>query len=277
VKTNHPSAAQKDDLDPSEWDFRKEKVPTSEIETCFIYEHGRELAKRSRRIKKLLAKWKAGHGTSQESPQYKESSRAYFEAVDLLTECFDAAVTLSADFPDTTWQQLDKEWRSRVIDGVNTGRLNVPDAPLAIKLLTDPGASPAKGFKAFQALHWFFRNLDRIQYGFVAIDWNYPNAAIKRAFEKWLSQRRAARKGRGSTKTKYKPKGRGGFRDRLNRLAALRLLKHYGARGLVKDPRDPRSRIKFADAPYQNLSDLYEAKAKAERLVTGLLSIIDGS
>jgi hypothetical protein len=270
VKTNRVGAAPKTDLDPSEWDFRKEKVPTAEIEPCFTYEYARELGKRSGRLTKLLAKWKGGRGAAGESPKSDEASRAHSAITSLLAKCFDTTVHIDDDFPNTTWQNLDTQPRLAIIAGVSSGRLNVSDAPLAIKLVKDRTES-APNFDAFRAMHGMFRdNPGRSQYGFIAIDWSFSDGAIKRAFDKSLLSQRPV----SATRSTGKRKTRGGFRDQLNLLGALRLFEHYGAKGLLKKPSDPFSGIKFAAAPYGNLSDLYEAKSKAEKLLRWLLDLI---
>jgi len=277
VKTKESSTAQKADLDPSGWDFRKEKVPTAEIEMCFIYEHARELAGRSKRIENLLATWRSGRNASRTSQQYRKASQAYFDVVFLLDECFDTSVLVDGQFPRLAWQHLDQEQKSTIAEGIDSGRPNIPDAPLAIRLVagTNDAAMQFRAFRAFQGV--FRDDVDRMRYGFVAIDWDQSIGAITRTFEEWLlSQKSSMGANPGTTKNTIKRR-EGGFRDQLNRLSALRLLQHYGSRGLLKDPQNPKSGIKFTDAPYGYLSDLYEAKAKAQKLVNVFLSIIDRS
>ena len=269
MKTKQPNTAQKPDLDPSEWDFRKEKVPDAKIETCFIYEHARELAKRSDKMKDLLAKWKAGRRARQTSSKYKEALRAHSELSLLLVDCFDTTVVLSNDFPETPWQKLDQTLRTNIVNGVNEGRLNAPDEPLAIRLLAKPTKDIRLDFRTFRAFHWFFWDSDLVQHGFIAVNWKSPDVEIRRAFDKWLQQRRPPATAACSSKVK---KTRGGFRDKLNLLASLRLLDHYGPRRLLKDPASLDTHLRFADAPHHNLNDVYEAKARAEKLIKFLLT-----
>jgi hypothetical protein len=58
MKTKQSPKAKKAELDRKEWCFTS--IPKPEIETCFIYEYARELARRSPRILDLFTKWRAG-------------------------------------------------------------------------------------------------------------------------------------------------------------------------------------------------------------------------
>jgi len=275
VKTKEPNTAQKADLDPSEWDFRKEKVPDGKIETCFIYEHARELARRSRRIEKLLATWRLGRNAGRTSRQYREASQAYSVVLYLLDECFDTSVFVDGQFPRLAWQHLDQMQQSTIAQGIHSGRSNAPASPLAIRLLPNT-KDAAMRFRAFWDWQGIFRDhVARMQYGFVAIDWSHSIGEIRRTFEGWLLSQKSSLGTDDGRRKNTTQRRCGVFRDRLNRLGALRLFQHYRARGLLKDPQNPKSRIKFADAPYAYLSDLYDAKVKAQKLVNGFLSIID--
>jgi hypothetical protein len=268
MQSKHNSVP-KTTLDSAEWDFRKDKVPNSEIEACFIYEHARELAKRSPRIKSLVTQWKADRDAREKSTPYRKAVNAYSELLETLGEYFGMAVQFDSDFPDVAWQRLCEESRSSIMRALDEERrLTEPEPPLSIKLF-GRNKMTAGNFQFFRALHWWFRDPSGTQYGYVAVDWNYSDAAIKREFNKWLAEMRVDVTRQSAVTKKHKPT-RGGFRDRLNRLAAIRLLDHYGPSGL-SDPHDVRGRIKFRDAPYQYFPDLYEAQAKAEKFLNLLL------
>jgi hypothetical protein len=105
-----------------------------------------------------------------------------------------------------------------------------------------------------------------IERGSFAINWYYPDAQLKRAFAEWLSEQRKDREKRGLTEITYKPRGRGGFRDRLNWLGALRVVNHYSKKQLV-DYADTNLKV---GAPYRHLPDLYEAAKKALHLLSSV-------
>jgi hypothetical protein len=268
LDTNHPSSAQNGDLDPSEWDFRKTRLPTSQIEPCFVYEHARELVKRSNRLAAIIAKWKAPQGISRKIVRPRDAPGAHSDAMKLLSECFDMSFTFDQHFPDTPWLCLPRASREAIKRAISDERLSIFSSPLAITLL-GKGENIEQRFKVFRALHWHFRRLNRTRYGFIAVDFHHSDAAIKRTFEKWLSNRRIGR-------VQSDAQNRSGLRDELNRLAALRLLEHYGAKRLLKEPDNRASGIKFSDSPYHHLSDLYRARAKAEKLLNTLATAIDG-
>src|SRR5215471_10524392 len=90
MKPKH--APTKRELAPEEWDFRS--VPRSEIETCFIYEYGRELVKRSPRILDLLAKCKTSFNAPQKTPERHQGRKAFFELAKVMRKCFPDFPTL---------------------------------------------------------------------------------------------------------------------------------------------------------------------------------------
>ena len=109
-------------------------------------------------------------------------------------------------------------------------------------------------------------SLDQTEYGFFAIDWEHPDPEIKRAFGIWLAEQRAFRKTAGLPGPKFVSRSRGGFRDQLRWLGALRVRNYYTAKELggYAD-----SNLKV-DAPYSHLPDLYANAKKAEALLAEL-------
>ena len=71
-----------------------------------------------------------------------------------------------------------------------------------------------------------------------------------------------------------KPPGRGGFKDQLNWLGALRLREYYPRNQLADDT---YLRLEISDPPYSNLPDLYEAAKKARELLGKLLQMAERS
>ena len=253
-------------LDPSEWDFRKEKVDDDELEPCFVYEHARELAKRSQRLATLIAQWKTSQHADRQVGEKARSESEY-----LLGECFDTTVTIDETFPDTAWQKLSEAEKAEIAARIRNEKLAVPDKPLAIKLFRVIGVAP--NLRAFRDVHGAFRDYpSATDYGFIAIDWSFPKSKIQTAFERWL---RANERVLGVKKRPVSRKTRGSFRDRLRNLGSMRLLKHHGSTGVLSDPTIRSSKIRFEHSPHKYLPDVYYAKAKAEKLINWLLNYID--
>ena len=73
---------------------------------------------------------------------------------------------------------------------------------------------------------------EQIEYGFFSINWKSHDGRLKKNFADWINQQRKELKKRGVTK---KP-SRGGLRDQLRSLGALRIKEHYPRKSLVNDP-----------------------------------------
>jgi hypothetical protein len=102
--------------------------------------------------------------------------------------------------------------------------------------------------------------------GLFAINWNYPDCAIKQAFADFLSEGRQENEGRGQTQIRYKLKARGRFLDRLNWLGALRLVVHYqGRTGRLANYGD--GRVTVSSWPYAYKHDLYKNAKRARNLI----------
>jgi len=268
VKTQQRPKAEKGELDRNEWDFRS--IPKSEIEACFIYEYARELARQSPRISALFAIGQIGCSAGKNTPRFDEGRQAYIR--NIMTACFPEFPTINEDwFPDTPWEGLGQEVRSGLVKEVNNSPQHywnsLPIHKLRIETIKFAKNVGTNG--TFRHVREPFREEDisQIESGFLKINWNYPDGELKRAFAKWLSEERKDREKRGLTEIKYQPKGRGGFRDRLNWLGALRVKKHYPKRQLV-DHADTNLKV---DAPYCHLPDLLKCAKKAAKLLDMLL------
>jgi hypothetical protein len=259
-------AANKPDLPREEWDFQS--VPQSEIETCFIYEYARELVRRSPQISDLWAKLKANITAS-----------AFDEFSKIIDKCLPgASATVFARkwFPDSPWKRLDEKLRPKLVKRT-TEELqhywkSLPSGKLHIQTLRNMEATfrsveavNAKSVETFRYFHEIFHteDINETECGFFAINWSYPDSEIRRAFEQWLSDEREGRKKRGLKHIARRPRGRGGLRDQLSCLGALRVTEHYQASQLSHYP-NPRLNV---SAPYSNLPDLYAAAKKASEFL----------
>jgi hypothetical protein len=243
VKTKRPPKAKKGKLDRKEWDFRKITKP--EIEACFIYEYARELAGRSPEILDLFIIGQIGCSARKKTPQFSEGRKVCLEFRKTMTDCVPDFLYLYGDwFPDKSWQRVDQKVRSELVKEVNYGRQYRWNSLPVRKL--------------------------RIKRDSFAINWNYPDAELKRAFAKWLLKQRKDREKSEPPEIKYKPKRRGGFSDRLNWLGALRVREHYQTSQLV-NYQDQDAKLKVA-APYSYSTDLYKNAKKADHLLKMILN-----
>jgi hypothetical protein len=264
VKTKQRPKPEKDELDRKEWDFSS--IPESEIEACFIYEYARELARRSPRISALFA-----IGQIACSAGHDEGRKAHIR--NIMTACFPDFPTINEDwFPGTPWQGLDQKVRSALVGEVNNGPQHywnsLPIHKLSIETMKFDKNVGANGTLRYVPQPFREEDISQTESGFFAINWNYPDAELRRAFAKWLSEERKDRVSRGLTEIKYKRK-RGGFIDRLRSLGALRVVNHYRTNQLV-DYEAQDAKLKVA-APYRYSSDLYESAKKAGKLLDMLL------
>ena len=268
MKREH--GANKSELPREEWDFRS--VPQSEIETCFIYEYARELVRRSPRILNLRAELKAS-----------STAKTARELIKIMRKCFpDFPVGVFGHnwFPDVPWQRLDEKLRSELVketmEGLHRYWKSLPFGKLHIRTLRQLEPTNIRSLEAFRDLHEIFHteDINETEYGFFAINWSYPNSEIRRAFEQWLSDEREGRKRQGLIHIARKPRGRGGFKDQLNCLGALRVTEHYPRKQLADYP---YPRLKISSTPYSNLPDLYEATKKAREFLNKLLQMAERS
>jgi hypothetical protein len=182
-------------------------------------------------------------------------------------------------FPNTPWQNLDESVRSKLAGDLNHQVRDylkrLPRHKLSIYTAEQLALFNVNSMDIFRLCHDVGQqDVSQTEYGFFAINWNYPNPEIERVFSKWLSDQRDGRDKRGLSGVKYKPKGRGGFRDVLNWLGALRVRERYPNSELVdhSNPNRPEHYLVVA-APYSHLPDLYEAAKKADQVLAVVKSI----
>ena len=275
MKIKQPPKTENLELDPAESDFRS--IPKPEIETCFIYEYARELTKRCPRILSLFAQWQAGWSAGKKTPQFSKAREAYKEFRKIMTACFPDFPLINEDwFPDTPWQKLDVKVRCRLVEELNKGPQHywnsLPSHKLSIQTFKfEKRNEMAWGEWRYVPQPFREEDISQTERGTFAINWHYPDTQLTRAFAEWLSEQRKDREQRGLTEIKYKQKGRGGFRDQLNWLGALRVMEHYPRKQLVEYP---KTRLKINAPPYYHLPDFYEGAKKARKLVDSMLRMV---
>jgi hypothetical protein len=253
----------------SEWDF--DKVPPGERQACFLYEYGREVAKRSPRILGLLAQLKKAEAKPKGHSDRKKLWGLTSEFCDAFEKCFSVCLPISSEFfPGTPWRKLEDQYRLRMLNALSRhvqGRQRSSD-PLSLDTLRELERSGEHSFRVFRFVHETLCQvpLEQTEYGFFAINWDYGKSDIKRAFEKWLAEQLKEREARGCKQAGRKPPSRGGFADKLRWLGAMRVAEHYPRKELVDYP---DSNLKV-DAPYCHAPDLFENAKKARTLIDDL-------
>lgn len=279
MKANCPSPATRSrPLSKTEWCF--DSVPPSEIEACYFYEYSREYFRQSPTLQNLRDRWQAFRNwrRDQRSP-YQPVPK--WHKTGLLAEVIARRILKSKsghrvafdfrNFPSKTWQDLRDEIRQEAWP-IEHGMWEVEEQQQKRKRNTDRfhietlaqlEPTNIRNLPTWIHIHRVFRhdqNLSKTEYGFFAINWDYPLPEIRRAFANWLKERASV--------IKAKPgvirKSRGNFKDKLRWLGALRVRNHYRKRDLVDYA---ESKLKL-DAPYRHYPDLVDNAKKAKRLIS---------
>lgn len=270
------AAARSTVLPESEWNFGS--VPSDELEACYYYEYARQFYGVSNTLQKLRAaseacrSWQHGVRNVKPRPQLPKEHElgllADYYAACILSARVEIDVRLDfRTFPIMTWQELrlkggPNDWPAKHAlwsAESNQQRRNYPADRLHIETLAQLEPPSIRTLPAWIDYHGWFRrdqDLTNTDYGFFAINWNFSLSEIEASFKKWLN---AMGKQKGA-KPNRRVNSRGGYRDKLNRLGALRMQKHYPKRELLEYG---ESRLKI-NASYSNYPDLVEAAKKAE-------------
>lgn len=256
-----------------DWDFST--IPREQLPACFVHEYARELTRQWPRLRTLLAIRKKRCQLPKGHPERWKQVRVDRLISRIFSRRFGHCPAFWL-FPDTPWQHIEAKSRGKLVKHMKFFRdlHERPYRKLAIHTLRELEPSNVSSIEAFAFMHEFFSDeeLDQTEYGFFAIDWNYPDLEIENAFKSWLKEQQKERTKLGLTQIKHRKTSRGGFRDKLRRLGALRVINHYPPAELadlpVKVVDNPSWKLKIA-APYSHLPDLYEAAKKAQRLLDG--------
>ena len=260
-KSSNGSQAATGDLDPHEWDFKN--VYNDEKEACYLYEAAREFYNTSQHLQKLKCKWAASLKRKSVA-----GSLAWNQALDLLRKNFSNFPDVGFKyFPEIAWRKLPDRERRQAADSVNewTARHKKNHADrLHMETLRQCEPPNIRSAEAFKHYHELFhgviggQDLGNTEYGYLAVNWNFKNSQIIEAMTRWLKQQRAARKAGGLNDAKP-IKSRDGFKDKLNRLGALRIKNHYRKKQLVNYG---DTNLKF-NLPYSHYQDLCDAAKRA--------------
>lgn len=290
-----------------EWDFAGTKaLPNDEIEACYLYEYARDFFKGSPILQKLRRAWEK-HNTHESA----KGLDAWCQAHDLLAKNYGYFPYITFDsFPIVAWQDLPKDGaaqgpkaemnsRKSLAEDVNDwfgrerkspfdrlymatlrelGTLNSRPADI-LDLVAGrlPRRQELSETYALAVSEFEMWNLHRppsehTEYGLFLINWSYGDPEIKRAFDEWLNGQRQERKRRSLVS--HKPvSNRGGFRDKLRWLGALRVMEFYKQKcnrrtDWVTHPEQMlRPEVK---APYSYYPDLSAAAKKAKQEIARL-------
>ncbi len=271
-KARSKSATQ---LDPSEWDFRE--IPFEETEACYLYEYGRELTKVWPRLSLVMRNWEKKLCANIPAANATEV---------LIGRIFtlrfgDFPQVHPSFFPRTSWRRLSQQQRAAMVGAVNMGvghfSRREHSRQLLIRTLREfgpkRGTSVQQFIEAYEHLNppevW-----DQTDYGLFAINWSYGSPEIIKTFKSWVEEQRNQRARLGFPPPKRRTTARGGFRDRLQRLGALRIVNHYSPTELSPDPdaTNPNRKLNVP-APYGHSSDLHEAAKKARTMIERIRAV----
>jgi hypothetical protein len=269
-------------LDRKEWDF--DQIPADQLEACFCYEYGRELTKQWPRLLKLLSMVKARAALPGGHRDSSKETKTFRLIRKILSHRFGAFPTvLLRFFPDICWESLDIERRSMAVEQVKNYERGRRYNRITIKILKKSESLDISSLRelAYHNDPYSFEAMDQTAYCGIAINLSYSDTEIAKEFRLSLKEvreeherlrfpsihRAFSRVMASETKPaellKHRKKGRGGYRDKLRWLGALRVLHYYSPSQLGEYP---DSNVKV-DGPYSHLPDLYDAAKKAQSLL----------
>ena len=244
-------------LAETEWNFESEKLSENELLACHAHEYAREIAKRYKPISKLLEiKWRY-----ERLPKGNTERWRWVAAFDKLN---DLGIPISLSFAaarDLSWYSLPSHLKKTAVRSSAREQNLEQLSGLAISTIRELEPSPCTTMELFQIVDKLLRreHQEQIEYGFFSINWKSHDGRLKKNFADWINQQRKELKKRGVTK---KP-SRGGLRDQLRWLGALRVKEHYSGKTLVDYPH-PKLKVR---APFSNLPDLYAAAKDAKKII----------
>ncbi len=266
-------------LSENEWKF--DLVPADQLESCYLYEYSREYFRRSPTLKGLrnrwesYERWRRKRDPKERPPIPEEHSTGhlanlYLQRILEVRLGYSIPVFLPS-FPDLPWQELRaqpglKSWpfKQAVEEARERQRKRTWRSDrFHIETLAQLEPPHIHSLPAWVDYHQFFgrdQDLSHTEYGFFAVNWDFPVPQIIRAFREWIEERASKNK----PTPKFISKSRGQWRDRLHWLGALRVKNHYRKRDLV-DYNESNLKV---GAPYCHYPDLIEAAKKAERLMS---------
>src|SRR5260370_943113 len=216
-------------LDEKEWNFETDRLPQRELLACHADEYGRELVKRCPKISKLLRiVWRG-----EKSPKGSPHRYGRYLARKRLRSLGIPTIFLSNGSQNLNWRSLPRPVRERACEEVQKDRKLSAIFEVGFSISTERELEPShQNTMALYKLFFQFmpiKNRQHIEYGFFAIDWNCKDKALRKSFADWINQQRQERKKTGEVRQG----SRGGYRDQLRWLGALRVKEHYRRKNLA--------------------------------------------
>ena len=214
-------------LPREEWDFEdRNKLPDDQLHACFLHEFGREYVNESPRLARMLSDYRRLENLPKRDKRRREGRKRFKEIFELLGTS-NPSFVYDLDFPRTPWQSLSRSIRDEISKHLNQFEHSfiksfLESISVRVTLLRDLPEWAEAGVKDFDT--WslvdscYFREGQRREYGFFAIDWSFPDTQIKAIFAQWLKEKRGDKRASESQRGVIKE------RQNLNALGAKRLL-----------------------------------------------------
>jgi hypothetical protein len=244
-------------LAETEWNFETEKLSENELVACHAHEYGREIAKRYKPISELSeTQWRC-----ERLPRGNSERQQWWAATRKLNRVGIPFSLSSEPRLNVSWYSLPSDIKDAAVKSSAMDKERREPGGLSISTIRELEPSRCTTMELFQIVdEWIRReHHEQIEYGFFSIDWTSDDGRLKENFANWVRQQRQELKERGVTK---KP-SRGGLRDQLRWLGALRVKECYPHKMLVDYPYPKLKK----PAPFSNRSDLYAAAKNANRII----------
>jgi hypothetical protein len=265
-----PSEEIVDPIERVEWDFSK--LPAAYAETCFVYEMMRELAGGDAEVMRRISTWQKS--LFQDRNALLASDRNRLECPAPLWQKFHAWFVEPSYvdfrfFPQVPFQSLADGYlfnvvTSRIGSDALTREFKKPFSILTFEEAKKAAITSSEDYKKrWEDSHGQNKNHPYV-HAFVTLNRASTREQILQGLENWLRWN----SGRKIFRNDGRTTNRGGARDRLRCLGALRIIKHYGPRKRITGASNGEEVI--VPAPYKSYSNLFKAAKKARALLDAI-------
>jgi len=246
-------------------------LPARRAETCFVYELMRELARGDAEVMRQISAWRKSRFKNREV--LTASDRSWLECPAPLWKKFHTwfAEPSYVDFrffPEVPFQSLPDGYRFSVVNsrlGSHALKLefNKPFSILTFEKAEKAAISSREDYKRWWE-SWGGPNREHaFLHAFITLNRTSTREQILQELENWL---------RWNSGEDFRDDGRttnrGGPRDRLRCLGALRIVKHYGTRKRITGASNGEDVT--VPAPYKSYSNLFKAAEKARAFLEAI-------
>jgi hypothetical protein len=258
-----------EEVERAEWDFSK--LPSRYAETCFVYEMMRELARADTEVMGRISAWEKSRFKNRKA--LLATDRPWLECPAPLWEKFhtwfvEPSYVDFRFFPHVPFQSLSEAYRfSVVISRIGSNELkrefNEPFSILTFEEAERKTITSKEDYtRWWEGLYGQNKNGPYV-HAFVTLNRESTREQILQALENWLRW-----KGRHKFRNDARTTNRGGAKDRLRCLGALRIIKHYGTRKRITGASNGEDVI--VPAPYKSYSNLFKAAKKARAFLEAI-------